>query len=107
MNQIYQVEVGKVMQRVTIESIPKPFTDMFDSQLKIYGVRIKSSSDYFIAFLQRKDVSNLLLMRVQLFGIITLLTVCSRDGECSNNNHFFLNVQKEYKKIALDSFNLI
>ena len=52
-NQIYQVEVGKFMHRVNLGSIPKPFTDMFDSQLKRYGVRTRSSSDYFSAFFSK------------------------------------------------------
>ena len=53
-NRIYQAEVDKFMQRVNPGSIPKPFTDMFDSQLKRYCVRTRSSSDYFSAFFTKK-----------------------------------------------------
>ena len=47
-NQIYHLEVGKVMQRVVLEVAPKPITLLFENQIMNRSARTRSAS-HFIA----------------------------------------------------------
>ena len=49
-NQIYHAEIGKVMQRLALGTIPAPFVTMFNSQLRNSGMSTRSSSEYYQAY---------------------------------------------------------
>ena len=46
-NQIYHLEVAKIMQRVTLNSIPAPFIDIFKNQTRPSRMVTRCSSRYF------------------------------------------------------------
>ena len=43
-NQIYHLEVSKVMQRVVLEVAPKPLTLLFENQIMNRSARTRSAS---------------------------------------------------------------
>ena len=43
-NQIYQVEIAKLMHKHTLGDIPSPFKDIFQSQVRQSGMRSRSNS---------------------------------------------------------------
>ena len=43
-NQIYNLEVGKLMQKLALGTIPPPFIDMFESQIRESSMVTRSAS---------------------------------------------------------------
>ena len=46
-NQIFHLEISKLMQRVALNFIPSPFTDIFQNQERTLSMTTRSSSSYF------------------------------------------------------------
>ena len=53
-NQIFSLEISKLMQRVAIGYIPSPFTDIFQNQERLSSITTRSSSDYYQPFMSAK-----------------------------------------------------
>ena len=49
-NQIFHLEIAKIMQRVTLKTIPVPFTDIFQNQLRTTTMVTRCSSNFFQLF---------------------------------------------------------
>ena len=45
-NQIYHLEVSKIMQRVVLEVAPKPITLLFENQVRTHSTRTRSASHH-------------------------------------------------------------
>ena len=50
-NQIFHLEISKLMQRVVIGFIPSPFTDIFENQERSLSINTRSSSNYYQRFM--------------------------------------------------------
>ena len=46
-NQVFHLEIAKLMQKVTLGAIPIPFIDTFKSQMRTSAMVTRSSSNYF------------------------------------------------------------
>ena len=53
-NQIFNVEISKLMQRVALDFIPSPFTDIFQNQERLSHITTRSSSNYYQPFMTTK-----------------------------------------------------
>ena len=49
-NQIFHLEIAKTMQTLGLKTIPSPFMEMFNTQVRTTTMVSRSSSDYFPLF---------------------------------------------------------
>ena len=108
-NQIYQSEIGKVMQRVVLGSSPKSFIDMFDLQRKRCDVRTRSSSDYIRSFFSKKRCQQSICYEGPVIWDKISSSIKQSNVIDSNENptNLFKTFKNNIKKFALENFGFV